>query len=394
MSQGESSWLRAEGAAIAAFDDPRTKAAQLHRLHERWWTSGDRSSSVRDVVARSWQRSERLGVRAQGVMSTASLADRRDGARALRDVRDLLLARLGGLPKASGVELVVADADARVLWVDGPAVVRRATERLGFVEGACWSEGAVGSNALGAALTERHGVQFFGAEHREAGHHGWVCTAAPVIGAQGRPLGAFTLSGPLVSAHPHTLVLVESLAAEASSSAQRADRDALAAIAASVELGGDDVLVTPDGVCAAARGRACAVAVVGHEIVDAATLCDGGRTWLKGLGFADVHALPGVGWKLRPTVGATVALSAHPAGVELSDGRHRHLVRLDGRARQVMAVLMASPNGCSARELAAAVYGDPGALVSVRAEVSRLRHRIGPVIESRPYRLTCPVDPA
>lgn len=394
MSQGESSWSHTDRAAIAAFDDPRAKAAQLHRLHERWWSNGDRSTPVRDVVARSWKRSAVLGVRTQRIIGASTLEERREAARTLREVRDLLLARLGGLPDASGVELVVADADAVVLWIDGPGLVRRATERLGFVQGACWSERAVGSNALGAALAERRSVQFFGAEHREAGHQVWVCTAAPVIGADGRLLGAFTLSGPLASAHPHTLVLVETLAAEASTLVCRAERDALAAVAASVELGGDDVLVTPDGTCAAAHGRARGVVAVGQPVVDVESLDDGGRTWLRGLGFADVRAVPGVGWRLRPTRGATQSLTAHPAGVELSDGRHRHLVRLDGRARQVMAILMASPQGCSARELAAAVYGDPEALVSVRAEVSRLRHKIGPIVESRPYRLTCPVNSA
>lgn len=267
MSQGEASWSRADDAAIAAFDDPRAKAAQLHQLHERWWARGDRATPVRDVVARSWHRSARLGVRAKQVLPVASLEERREAASALREVRDLLVARLGVPADASGVELVVADADGLVLWVDGPGVVRRATERLGFVEGACWSEGAVGSNALGAALAECRSTQFFGAEHREVGHHGWVCTAAPVCGADGRPVGAFTLSGPLVSAHPHTLPLVESLAAEASQMVRRADREALAAVAATVELGGDDMFVTADGVCAAARGRASTVAAVGrgHE---------------------------------------------------------------------------------------------------------------------------------
>ncbi|MFB9647983.1 GAF domain-containing protein [Curtobacterium pusillum] len=68
-------------------------------------------------------------------------------------------------------------------------------------------------------------------------------------------------------------------------------------------------------------------------------------------------------------------------------------VRLSARHSEILAVLAANPSGLAAEDLAHAVYGDAGALVTLRAEIVRLRRVLtaaapGVTLASRPYRLS------
>jgi hypothetical protein len=74
----------------------------------------------------------------------------------------------------------------------------------------------------------------------------------------------------------------------------------------------------------------------------------------------------------------------------LLDGRP---VRLSPRHAELLAVLALHPDGRTAEELAAALHGDAGKSVTVRAEVHRLRAAIGGgVLRTQPYRLGAAVD--
>ena len=75
--------------------------------------------------------------------------------------------------------------------------MRHRADALGFTEGARWTEGAVGTNAIGTALAEDAPVQIFSAEHFVRSHHGWTCTACPVHDPRsGELLGVVDVSGP------------------------------------------------------------------------------------------------------------------------------------------------------------------------------------------------------
>ncbi|MBF4614610.1 GAF domain-containing protein [Curtobacterium sp. VKM Ac-1376] len=90
--------------------------------------------------------------------------------------------------------------------------------------------------------------------------------------------------------------------------------------------------------------------------------------------------------------GAPVAeltvLGTDTAVLRVADRR----VRLSARHSELLVVLAAHPGGLAASDLAAAVYGDPGAVVTLRAEVVRLRRVLAPnapgvTVTSRPYRV-------
>ena len=77
--------------------------------------------------------------------------------------------------------IVVSDANGILLWVEGnPSVRLRAADSMNFAEGALWSEGGAGTNAIGTALAAEHAVQVFASEHFNEIVQSWTCAAAPV----------------------------------------------------------------------------------------------------------------------------------------------------------------------------------------------------------------------
>lgn len=66
----------------------------------------------------------------------------------------------------------------------------------------------------------------------------------------------------------------------------------------------------------------------------------------------------------------------------------RRRLEMNLRHSEILALLAANPAGLTVRDLALALYGSPEPGATVRAEVTRLRRRLGPdVVLSRPYRL-------
>ena len=96
-----------------------------------------------------------------------------------------------------------------------------------------------------------------------------------------------------------------------------------------------------------------------------------------GLGAVDVHE------PRLQVLGAHAGVLSLPA--DAGGGR----VRLSRRHTEILLLLAEHPAGLSGEELAVLLSDDELSDVTVRAEVSRLRRAVGPLLsESRPYRLT------
>ena len=164
----------------------------------------------------------------------------------------------------AGQLVVITDAEGRVLWRSGNAGVRRMADDLGFVEGSAWTEGNVGTNAIGTALVL--GEPFFikGAEHFVESHARWGCAAAPITDPwTGRTLGIVDVSGPSRGLHPAELALVEMAARVCSLEVleqHRAGLDALRSHAAPLlaRIGGAALVVDRHGHLARSGGHGCA----------------------------------------------------------------------------------------------------------------------------------------
>jgi hypothetical protein len=349
------------------------------------------------MVARSWRR-----VRAQGVnpdlgdppdLMGAEQVEARRAASPLQRVLPELRAALTSVAEDARHIMVITDADGVLLWREGSTAVRHRADRLGFTEGANWSEGVVGSNGIGTAIAEATPVQMFAAEHFVRSHHVWTCTACPVHDPRtGELLGVVDVSGPAETVHPTTVALVGTAVKLAEASLWRTHEtrlEMLRNVAAPllVDLRGPGLVADEHGWVAAVAGMPnvdrIAVPRPGHPIA------------IHGVGVCLPEPVPG-GWLLRVASVAPIRLEldlAQRPPRAVVDGANRWVHPLSTRHAEVLVLLAdAGAVGMDAGALSAALYGDREHLVTVRAEMSRLRRSLGGLLLARPYRIAPTVD--
>ncbi|BDO40624.1 helix-turn-helix domain-containing protein [Cellulomonas sp. NTE-D12] len=309
--------------------------SRLRDAHERFVSTGSAPARlVRRVVVDSWRRSARIGIDPDRVSAPVDLSD--PELAAVRRSHPLA----AGIPTArrlllqpdAGWVAALTDHTGRLLWVEGDRSVRRSIEQIGFVEGGVWREDTAGTNAPGTALATDAEVQVVGAEHWARSVHPWSCAAAPVHAPDGRVVGVLDVTGGPAAGTPMAMSLVR-------------------ATAAVLEAG-------------------------------LAALPAGGR--LPGGAGAGLGAQPVDVHEPRLQV-----LGAHAGVLHLPVDAGGGRVRLSRRHTEILLLLAEHPAGLSGDELAVLLSEDELSDVTVRAEVSRLRRAVGPLLsESRPYRLT------
>lgn len=371
--------------------------AELERGRSRDAVLSGEDAAVRPrgEIAASWRRMTAVGLDPAGGAEIAPLPvtelERRRALTALAPMVPRLVQLLAPVVDA-GQLVVITDAEGRVLWRSGNAGVRRMADDLGFVEGSAWTEGNVGTNAIGTALVL--GEPFFikGAEHFVESHARWGCAAAPITDPwTGRTLGIVDVSGPSRGLHPAELALVEMAARVCSLEVleqHRAGLDALRSHAAPLlaRIGGAALVVDRHGHLAAAAGMDAPsrIALPGDMAV--------GQIWIPSMGAAVAEALPG-GWLLRPAeadLGATAVeldLTGDPTVRVTADSGAWERRLTPRHAEILLSLARAGATGRSAADLSEDLFADAGRLVTVRAEMSRLRKDLGSLLHSKPYRL-------
>ncbi|GAA5161778.1 MULTISPECIES: GAF domain-containing protein [Amycolatopsis] len=378
-------------AALPVGEDPRRYARALAKVWEAALSGEALPKRPRPVIGESWQRMRRLGVdpdhgNEPEPLTPADVAARRE-ASGLAGVLPVLRAGLVGVAEQAAHIMVVVDQGGAVLWREGSKAVRRRADGLGFVEGVCWHENVVGTNAIGTSLVARRPIQVYSAEHYVRTHHAWTCSAAPLRDPRdGRLLGVVDLSGPAATVHPSTLALVDAVARLAESTlrtAHLAELDRLRGVALPVlsKVPGRAVVVDRHGWVAATAGLAPV------ERVSLPSGCAPGQTWLPALGSCVLEPLPG-GWLVRLAREADapirVVLDDSTLTVTGTTGSWTH--SLSPRHAEILHSLAVHREGRSAADLAEELFGDRARTVTVRAEMSRLRRNFGSVLARAPYR--------
>ena len=369
---------------------------ELHRRREAVLTGAHSDSAPRTTIAASWRRVSAGGLEPGSAPEVPPLEagelERRRADSVLGEFVPRLTQTLASVIDA-GQLVVVADVDGRVLWRAGSTGVRRMADGLGFVGGSAWTEGNVGTNAIGTSLVLGEGVHIQGPEHFVESHTRWGCAAAPLRDPwSGRTLGVVDVSGPSRGMHPAELALVETASRLTSMELverRRVQLDRLRATAAPLlaRIGGDALAVDADGHLAAA---------VGSRAPDRVALPDdlaGGAVWLPTLGAAVAEPLAG-GWLLRldgessaPTE-LVLDLTGAPC-VRVSGASGSWSRQLSPRHAEILVALVeAGPSGRTATGLALDLFDDAERVVTVRAEMSRLRRALGSVLLSGPYRVS------
>lgn len=367
-------------------------ARDLTRIHDAVITGGSPPVQPRALVKRSWDRMLRLGLDPAGgnrrlVAAEADVEARRQRSK-LRLIIDEMKTVLLQAPDAATFILVVTDAEGVILWRDGATVARRQADGLGFVEGAHWSESVVGTNAIGTALAEESPVQLFSAEHFESSQHPWYCSAVPIHDpTDGTLLGIVDISGPALTLHPTVQTLVNTAVRLAEARLLIIQQEQLSNLRdrMSTMLQGSQgpALVVDDAGWVAYQQ--------GVRSRDRIEVPSPDRTILiPGAGLCLPERITG-GWLLRPSgdrqAAVVLRLSSDAAVLEVHSGADPLTVPLTPRHAQILeAVTSAGTAGISASELSRTLYGDSDRLVTVRAEVSRLRRSIGALLATRPYR--------
>jgi hypothetical protein len=318
------------------FSDPAKYSRALRRAHELV-ISGVPRPEIPIGLADSWRRSMALGISPdqhspRHLHNAADVLELRREHR-LQQVMPALHDLLADDSSSGRHLLVLTDARGEILWrVGSPEVLRRA-DRLEFSEGADWSEGGIGTNAISEALVTGRPVQLFSAEHLVRTHHEWACTAAPITDPlTGRLLGVLDVSGPLNTLSADTLRMVRCAVRVAES-----------------------LLGAPDG--GTSLGASSPVRASQASVLR-----------------------PG-----RPPVAAVESLELlgdKPAAV-FADGSR---VSLTLRRAEILALLDSRAQGWSAEELAYELHGDAGTPQAIRTEMFRVRSMLGDAVESNPYR--------
>ncbi|GHG47246.1 transcriptional regulator [Flavimobilis marinus] len=297
--------------------------------------------SLRPLVAESWLRSSayRLDPDAvpDRVLSEGDLELHRAEhplAGVLPVIHDLLVRHT----LDAGLVVAIGDQTGRLLWVDGDRSLRRKAERMAFVAGADWSEAAAGTSAPGTALVLGRSVQIHREEHYARVVHPWSCSAVPVRDrASGSVVGVIDITGGPDAVGPVTLPLLEAT---------------VAAVEAELAL------------------RALARPTVSRRDSAVRRPAD------------------------KPTAEVSLAVLGRERGLLRCGER---AVELSTRHAEILALLAHHRGGLSADALAHAVYGRDDAVMTLRAEIVRLRRVLDAVAPglapaSRPYRLAAPID--
>ncbi|MGD9530859.1 transcriptional regulator [Pseudonocardia sp.] len=385
-------------SAIRPGTDLPSHARELVRMHDAVIGGGKPRMRPRGVVARSWTRVLEGGLD-PGHRSLRNplpfdevLRRRRESPLSL--VIDELRQILCSVADASQFLMVVTDADGVILWREGSARVRSRADALAFAEGAEWTEAHVGTNAIGTALAEAAPVQLFSAEHFEQQQHPWYCTAAPMHDPRtGALIGIIDISGPALTLHPAILALVETAVRLEEGQLRRhhelrLERLRTAATPTLTSVAGPLLLVDEHGWVAHTVGVAPRDRIAVPSADQPLTV--------PGLGLCLPEPLAD-GWLVRPSgqdrrIVLTLDLSTTPC-IEVSGCHRQWRSSVTARHAEILTLLhRAGPAGLSAVALSRALHGDADHLITVRAEVSRLRRKLGGIVESRPYRIAPGVE--
>lgn len=386
--------------------DERVRTRATHVVRQGVLAGRNPTRPIRSVIGASWRRMRAQGMSPSGAPEITPLPSdellRRRETSGLRPLMPLLREHLLPACEATGQLMVVADVEGRVLWREGMTGVLRHADRLGFVGGSAWTEGNVGTNAIGTCLVTEAPVHIHAAEHYAESHTPWTCAAAPLRDPMtGRVLGVVDLSGPAHTVHAGTLSMVTLAARLAELEIRSIHQERLhdlrtLAGPALARIGGRAMVVTQDGNTASSTG------FIAPDTVALPKDFLGGDVWVPGFGLVAAEPLPG-GWLLRlldedssNDSATTVALdlSGPTVALRLTGSSGSWMYEPSPRHCEIVLSLMMHPDGRTAAEIADDLFADPSRTVTVRAEVSRLRRLLGPVIAHRPYRLAQGVSAA
>jgi sigma-54 dependent transcriptional regulator, acetoin dehydrogenase operon transcriptional activator AcoR len=175
---------------------PESSPADVRLAWRDYMQAGVISGTVRDHVARAWQRSRAAGcdpyrAKADLLEPAGIIALLKQQNRLVQIATPFLIA----LSRAAGADrhaAMLGDGDGRVLKTIGDAETM-ADESFPRA-GSLLSESMAGANGIGTALAERSYVELVGPEHYIEGFHAFTCQGVPLASTGASPAGVLSMS--------------------------------------------------------------------------------------------------------------------------------------------------------------------------------------------------------
>jgi sigma-54 dependent transcriptional regulator, acetoin dehydrogenase operon transcriptional activator AcoR len=153
-----------------------------------------RDAALSPELAVCWSRALSLGAPADGALPEdslvrgAELAEHAGAVELVRIVGETVFERASVQVAARDFLLLLADPDGVVVRTGGGGRFADVAADVRLIEGACWSEAARGTNAIGTALVTNRPTEVHGHAHFGRSYGDLVCYAAPVRGLDGSPI--------------------------------------------------------------------------------------------------------------------------------------------------------------------------------------------------------------
>ncbi len=153
---------------------------------------------LRDEIEASWRRSLEAGL--DNTDADPERIDEVNDLLAFKDQHQLLMQcampEIEQLTHQFGDQglIMLANADARILALDGSDGLVTPSRQLAMRQGVSWSEANRGTNAIGTAVIERRPILINEEEHFLDTVAHFSCTSAPIIDADGQLTGVLDLT--------------------------------------------------------------------------------------------------------------------------------------------------------------------------------------------------------
>ena len=170
-------------------------------------------SIIPGEILESWKRCRQMEVDPDGtilrqVLSGKVLQRLLEKNRHFIEVSRPFMKNLYQFVAGSGFLVTLFDHDGYLLEIMGDPEMIENVRRANLVIGACLTEAAAGTNAVGTVLELKKPIQIYGAQHYRRYYHKASDSGAPIYDPSGAFIGVIVVSGPYFVANPHTLVTV------------------------------------------------------------------------------------------------------------------------------------------------------------------------------------------
>ena len=170
-------------------------------------------AGVSPLIVDSWLRCRGRGMAADDRAEAEhagrlQLAEAREGNRGLLDYASGVMEHVFEQIRASGSLVILSDPQGMILHSLGDAEFVDRASRVALQPGACWSEAARGTNAIGTAIVTEAPTVVLGGEHYLDRNGFLSCTAAPIRDPRGALAGVLDVSCEQRMHQRHSLGLV------------------------------------------------------------------------------------------------------------------------------------------------------------------------------------------